>query len=110
MPQVEVHQSNQPPQTPPPPRDDDGRNVWPVVIVILLVVLAIVFFIFTRDEAPGETDRTDVEVTLPEVRTPEAPDVEINVPDQIDVNIGTKQPEAPSGTTTQAPPPPDPNR
>lgn len=113
MPDVEVHQTNQPPQqTPPPPRDETRTNIWPIVLAVAILVLALLFFIFRSDPAPretsGESERTEVEVNLPEVRAPETPDVNIEVPDRIDVNVGSSQPEQPASTPpadTAAPPP-----
>ena len=113
MPDVEVHQSNQPPQqTPPPPRDETRTNIWPIVLAVAILVLALLFFIFRSDPAPREsardTDRTEVEVNLPEVETPDAPDVKIEVPDRIDVNVGSSQPEQPASTPpagSDTPPP-----
>jgi hypothetical protein len=109
MPDVEVHQSNQPPQQTPPPRDETRTNIWPIVLAVLILVLALLFFIFRSDTAPRETaresDRTEVEVNLPEVRTPEAPDVKIEVPDRIDVNVGSEPATSPPAAETEAPPP-----
>ncbi|MFN2240441.1 MAG: hypothetical protein ABR524_13720, partial [Thermoanaerobaculia bacterium] len=81
-------------------RGDDARtNIWPIVVAIVVVVLALLFFIFRSGDTPRESareaDRTEVEINVPEVRTPDAPDVQIEVPDRIDVNVGSSEPASP---------------
>ncbi|HUP63970.1 MAG TPA: hypothetical protein VM557_01645 [Thermoanaerobaculia bacterium] len=122
MPDVEVNQTNvpppQPPQQPPPVRDDSSRAIWPIVVALLVVALVIIWFIFVREDAePARLDRTEVNVNLPDVETPEVEipeSIEVEVPDQVDVDIDTGDAEAPpeasGGEAPPAVPPPSQNR
>jgi hypothetical protein len=109
MPDVHVNQTNQPPTQPPPePPRERTSSMWPVIIIILVIVLILVWFIFARGErteVPAIEERTNIEIEVPEVRTPEieVPDrIEVDVPDRVDVDVNT------SGGDNSPPPNPQP--
>lgn len=75
MAEVEVRQE--------PPRNGGGGGVgWVLALVVLVLVLLLAWFFFAGgggEEAPS----TDVDVEVPQADAPT-----IEVPDEIDVNVG----------------------
>lgn len=97
MSDVQVNQTNTPHPTPPPGSEapPPGPNMWPIIIAILVLVALLVWFVLSRGERTELPDTTDIEVPTPrvpdvepEVRTPT--EVDIEVPERVDVNVNTE--------------------
>jgi hypothetical protein len=72
-------------QQTPPPAAGGGSGTWVLGVVAIVVLLLVAWLVFGRSESAD----TGVDIDVPEAQAPkaDAPDVEVKVPEKVDVNV-----------------------